>query len=113
MFKLNGKTRSSPGRDRASARRLPRLSRPRAHGCGWWTGTSRVDTPFVQARMKAYPEPEQFLAQLAAPHALKRMARPDEIAAAALYLAADESSFVTGTDFAVDGGITSAYVTPE
>jgi NAD(P)-dependent dehydrogenase (short-subunit alcohol dehydrogenase family) len=36
-----------------------------------------------------------------------------EIARAALYLASDESSFVTGTEFLVDGGITAAYVTAE
>ncbi len=36
-----------------------------------------------------------------------------EMAKAALYLASDESSFVTGTEFTVDGGITAAYVTPE
>lgn len=36
-----------------------------------------------------------------------------EMAQAALYLASDESSYVTGTEFTVDGGITSAYVTPE
>ncbi len=36
-----------------------------------------------------------------------------EIAQAALYLACDESSYVTGTEFLVDGGLTAAYVTPE
>lgn len=67
----------------------------------------RVDTPFVQARLAEYPEPDKFLAQMAAPHALKRMARPEEVAAAALYLAADESSFVTGSTFVIDGGYTT------
>jgi NAD(P)-dependent dehydrogenase (short-subunit alcohol dehydrogenase family) len=42
-----------------------------------------------------------------------RFGRAREIAQAALFLASEESSFVTGTDFLVDGGITAAYVTPE
>jgi NAD(P)-dependent dehydrogenase (short-subunit alcohol dehydrogenase family) len=42
-----------------------------------------------------------------------RFARAEEIAAGALFLASDESSFVTATTFLVDGGISGAYVTPE
>jgi NAD(P)-dependent dehydrogenase (short-subunit alcohol dehydrogenase family) len=42
-----------------------------------------------------------------------RFAKPQEIANAALFLASDESSFVNGSTFLVDGGITAAYVTPE
>ena len=42
-----------------------------------------------------------------------RLAEAGEVARAALWLASDESSFVTGTTFLVDGGISAAYVTPE
>lgn len=42
-----------------------------------------------------------------------RFGEPEEIASAALWLASDEASFVTGATFVVDGGITAAYVTPE
>jgi NAD(P)-dependent dehydrogenase (short-subunit alcohol dehydrogenase family) len=42
-----------------------------------------------------------------------RLAQPREIVQAALFLASDESSYVTGSTFLVDGGLTAAYVTPD
>ncbi len=42
-----------------------------------------------------------------------RLARPREIVNGALFLASDESSYVTGSTFLVDGGLTAAYVTPQ
>lgn len=64
----------------------------------------RTQTPFVEARLKEYPDPQEYLKQMVAPHALKRLAQPSEIAAAAVYLASDEAAFVTGSAMVVDGG---------
>jgi NAD(P)-dependent dehydrogenase (short-subunit alcohol dehydrogenase family) len=64
----------------------------------------RVETPFVQARLKEYPDPAKAYREMAATQAVGRMGKPEEIAAAALYLASDEAAFVTGTTFMIDGG---------
>ena len=64
----------------------------------------RVETPFVSARLKEYPDPQKAYDEMASTQALGRMGRPEEIAAAALYLASDESAFMTGTPFVIDGG---------
>jgi NAD(P)-dependent dehydrogenase (short-subunit alcohol dehydrogenase family) len=64
----------------------------------------RVETPWVAERLAAYPDPEKARREMTATQAVGRMGRPEEIAAAAVYLASDESSFVTGSAFMIDGG---------
>lgn len=64
----------------------------------------RVETPFVKARIAEYPDPEKAYRDMSSTQLNGRMARPGEIAAAALYLAADESEMVTGSTLMVDGG---------
>jgi NAD(P)-dependent dehydrogenase (short-subunit alcohol dehydrogenase family) len=60
-----------------------------------------TDTP-MGAQMSSTPE---AMAHVAGLHALKRIASPDEIAKAALFLASDAASFVTGSAMLVDGGV--------
>lgn len=64
----------------------------------------RVETPFVAARLREYPDPERAYREMSATQAVGRMGRPEEIAAAALYLASDEAVFVTGSALIIDGG---------
>ena len=67
----------------------------------------RVETPFVLARLKEYPDPEVAYRDMASTQLNGRMIRPEEIAAAVLYLAADESAMVTGSSLIIDGGWTA------
>ena len=64
----------------------------------------RVETPFVKSRLAEYPDPEKAYREMASTQLTGRMARSEEIAAAALYLAADESAMVTGSNLMIDGG---------
>jgi NAD(P)-dependent dehydrogenase (short-subunit alcohol dehydrogenase family) len=64
----------------------------------------RVETPFVTARLREYPDPDAAYRQMSATRAIGRMGRPEEIAAAVLYLASDEAAFVTGSALIIDGG---------
>lgn len=64
----------------------------------------RVETPFVQSRIAEYPDPAKAYREMSATQLTGRMARPDEVASAALYLASDEASMVTGSCFMIDGG---------
>ena len=65
---------------------------------------ARVETPFVKERLEEYDDPAQAYEQMVWTQALRRMGQPEEIAAAALYLAADQSAFVTGSALIIDGG---------
>ena len=68
-----------------------------------------VDTPLLQELMSDPARKARRLVHIPP----GRLAKPAEIAQAALFLASDESSYVNGATFTVDGGITAAYVTPE
>ncbi len=68
-----------------------------------------VDTPLLQELYAS--DPEQAARRLV--HVpMGRFARAEEIASGALFLASDESSFVTASTFLVDGGLSGAYTTP-
>lgn len=68
-----------------------------------------VNTPLLQSLLADPARRARRLVHLP----MGRLAEPEEIAAAALYLASGESSYVNGTAFLVDGGTTGAYVTAE
>ena len=67
---------------------------------------ARVHTPFVDGYLRQhYPgREEEMFSKLSHSQPIGRMAEPDEVASLALYLCSDESSFVTGADFPLDGG---------
>ena len=64
----------------------------------------RVETPFVLRRLQEYPDPEAAYRDMVSTQLTGRMVQPEEVASAALYLAADESRMVTGSTLMIDGG---------
>ena len=67
---------------------------------------ARVHTPFVDGFLaKNYPgQEEEMFQKLSKTQPIGRMAKPEEIANLILYLCSDEASFITGTDYPIDGG---------
>jgi len=63
-----------------------------------------IETPMVERALKGQPEAKAAFIQI---EPVGRFGKPEEIAKAALFLASDDSSFVTGTVLTVDGGLTA------
>lgn len=61
-----------------------------------------VDTPMFRTTMGSTPESAAYIASL---HAMGRVAKPQELADAVLFLVSDDSSFITGSELVVDGGL--------
>jgi NAD(P)-dependent dehydrogenase (short-subunit alcohol dehydrogenase family) len=64
-------------------------------------------TPMVEGYLAAQPDPEAAKAYLAGLHPVGHLGEPNDIAYGVLYLASDESKFVTGAELVIDGGYTA------
>jgi NAD(P)-dependent dehydrogenase (short-subunit alcohol dehydrogenase family) len=65
-----------------------------------------IDTRLWEEYLKTVPDPSKVAAYTTALHPIGRRGQPEDVAEAALYLSSGSSSFVTGTDLVVDGGLT-------
>jgi NAD(P)-dependent dehydrogenase (short-subunit alcohol dehydrogenase family) len=66
-----------------------------------------VDTPYFDRILKTSADPDAVRRKLEERQLLGRLGKPEEIAAAILFLAGDESRFATGTILTIDGGMTA------
>lgn len=66
-----------------------------------------IDTPMPRNFVRDLPDRERIMSALAARHMMRRLGEPHEVVALAVFLASDESSFMTGSVVTVDGGWTA------
>lgn len=64
-----------------------------------------IDTPLIWDSAKAFPDPDKAVEDAANATLLNRLGTPEDVAKAALFLASEDSSFITGSSITVDGGI--------
>ena len=63
-----------------------------------------IDTPMVQKYTDAADDPEAIIRSMAGTHLIPRLGEPEEVAKLVCFLASDDSSFITGSTYTVDGG---------
>jgi len=66
-----------------------------------------IDTKMVEGFVASQPEPERAREELENAHAVGHLGEPDDVAWGIVYLASDESKFVTGAQLVIDGGFTA------
>ena len=64
-----------------------------------------IETPMLESMIRDSPDPEKAWQTLVRQVPLRRIGKPDDVANMIVYLASDESTFVTGTEMVIDGGV--------
>ena len=64
-----------------------------------------IDTPMLRDSIALSPDPEEVMQECVDMHLLKRIGKPEEVAALIAFLCSDQASFITGQAIRIDGGL--------